>query len=180
MSLGSFFKQAYPWLATAASIGGGPAGTFAANIVGQKLGITNLKPENLEATINNAFASPEQRLKLEQAENEFKLQMEKLGIDSAVRLEEIASADRASARAREIAIKDKLPAILAISITAGFFTLLILLVFATIPAGSQTILNIMVGSLGTAWIGIVNYYFGSSSGSADKSRTIAGLAEEKK
>ena len=175
MSFNAVLKSAFPFIAAAASVGG-PLGTMAANAVGKAIGI-----EKVEATtdgIANAITAaqskdPDALFKLQAAEQDFKLQMAKLGFDSAEKLAEVDAADRASARAREMAVKDKRPPILAIGVTAGFFSLLGLFAFRDIPNGSQTILNVLVGSLGTAWIGIVNYYFGSSSGSAAKTAILA-------
>ena len=58
-------------------------------------------------------------------------------------------------------------------ITLGFFGLLYYLLRHEPPAGSRDILNIMLGSLGSAWIGVVTYYFGSSAGS-DRKTEIMG------
>jgi hypothetical protein len=70
-------------------------------------------------------------------------------------------------------VKDKTPRNLAYSITAGFFGVLVFLMLARVPAESRDILNIMLGSLGTAWIATVTYYFGSTSGSAEKTKLLA-------
>lgn len=69
-----------------------------------------------------------------------------------------------------------IPKFLVISTTFGFFGLLALLFFVPFPPESKEILNITLGSVGTAWLGIVNYNFGSSSGSAKK--TDAMLKKE--
>lgn len=50
---------------------------------------------------------------------------------------------------------------LAITITVGFFGLLILTILRHTPENSD-IVDILLGSLGTAWISVINFYFGSS------------------
>jgi len=61
-------------------------------------------------------------------------QMKQLGIDEA----KLAYDDVANARAREIAVRDKLPAILAISVTVGFFAVLLIMLFRGVPVtGSE-------------------------------------------
>lgn len=59
----------------------------------------------------------------------------------------------------------------------GFFSLLYLIVFreAAFPETVASILNIMVGCLGTTIITIVNYFFGSSSSSRNKDDIISNL-----
>jgi hypothetical protein len=173
MGFQAIFKSAYPFISTAASLGG-PFATMAVNAVGKALGVDNVTPENVDDVIATATSKdPDAMLKLKQAEQDFQLQMEKLGVENIQKLEELASADRASARAREISVKDKTPAILAYFVTAGFFSLLWLLAFHSVPEESQRILDVMVGSLGTAWIGVVTYYFGSSAGSDEKTKILA-------
>lgn len=173
MGFQGIFKGAFPFLAAAASIGG-PAAVMATNFVGKALGIDNLTPDRMPDAVANATTKdPDAMLKLKQAEDDFQLQMTKLGFDNAEKLLSIDAADRASARSREIAVKDKTPAVLAYGVTLGFFSLLWLLAFHSIPLESQRILDVMVGALGTAWISVVTYYFGSSLGSSEKTRILA-------
>jgi hypothetical protein len=173
MGFQAIFKSAFPFISTAASLGG-PFATMAVNAVGKALGVDNVTPDNVDDVIATATSKdPDAMLKLKQAEQEFQLQMQKLGFENVQKLEEMASADRASARAREMSVRDKTPAVLAYAVTAGFFSLLWLLAFHSVPVQSERILDVMVGSLGTAWIGVVTYYFGSSAGSAEKTRLMA-------
>lgn len=98
---------------------------------------------------------------------------------------ETALKDTDSARNREIAIanSDKAPLInkitlpiIAAFVTLGFFGLLAYMLKYDVPQGNKDILNVMLGSLGTAWISIVGYYFGSSRGSDDKNEVIKNLS----
>ena len=146
---------------------GGPFGVLAGAAVKAALGI----PEDSdEQAMTKALerATPEQLLAIRQADNQFKLDMEKPGVDVA----RIDAEDRKSAREREMAVKDKIPGALAVILTVGFFGLLGYLVAHEPPSGSRDILNIMLGSLGTGWATMLAYYFGSSAGSSAKDRLL--------
>lgn len=65
-----------------------------------------------------------------------------------------------------------IPKFLVVSTTIGFFGLLALLFFVPFPPESKEILNITLGSVGTAWLGMCNFNFGSSSGSRDKTALL--------
>jgi hypothetical protein len=92
--------------------------------------------------------------------------MRELDVD----LERIANEDRNSARDREIKTKDWTPKALAGLITLGYFGVLFFMLLNGLPTtgGSEAML-VMLGTLGTAWGGVVAYYFGSSAGSKEKS-----------
>jgi hypothetical protein len=51
---------------------------------------------------------------------------------------------------------------LAYLLTIGFFGLLFLLCFQTAPVANLAMLNIVLGSLGTAWVGAMAYFFGAT------------------
>jgi hypothetical protein len=164
-------KSIAPTIGTAL---GGPLGGVAGLALTKALGISDdsAKDDAVMATAIQG-ANPEQLLTLKKADQDFALQMQKLGFQNIEALEAIAAGDRANAREREIKTQDWTPKALGIAITLGFFGLLYFLLRHEPPAGSRDILNIMLGSLGSAWIGVVSYYFGSSAGSARKTELMA-------
>ncbi len=98
--------------------------------------------------------------KIKSADNELMLELYRLDVT-----------DRDSAR--KLALVDNTPKVLAYVITFGFFGMLILNSINYLPAVNESVMNIMIGSLGTAWVSIVNYYFGSSLGSRNKNEFLS-------
>ena len=160
-----------PTIATA--VGGPLAGMATRAISEALLG----KPDGTEAELAQAAANatPEQLLALKNAEQDFAVRMRELDID----LERIANEDRAGARDREVKTKDWTPRILAGLITFGYFGALFFMLMNGLPTtgGSEAML-VMLGTLGTAWGGVVAYYFGSSAGSRDKNDTISKMMKQ--
>lgn len=127
------------------------------------LGKPDASEEELSAALQNASA--EDLLALKNADHAFKTEMAQIGLDE----KKLAFDDADSARKREMAVKDKTPAILAYLLTVLFGALLSVLVFGPdIPEGNKAIIFSMAGSLGTVWIAAMAYYHGSSRGSAEK------------
>lgn len=154
-----------PTIATAL---GSPLAGLAVAAIGKIFGIDAATQEQVAQAV--AGASPEDLLKLKQAEIEFQKRMAELEVD----LVRISAADRDSARQRQIQVKDVTLPILAMSVTGGFFGVLMFMMVQEVPTSSKDVLNIMLGSLGTAWIQVMSYYFGSSQGSAKKDVLLAG------
>lgn len=171
MSFGATAKQVLatvaPLLGTAI---GGPFGGLAGTLLAKALGTTD--PKAMETAITST--DPDILLKLKQADNDFQAQLKALDISE----EKLSFDDTANARAREVAVHDSTPHVLAYGITVGFFGILGYLLWNGKPPGGD-VMMVMLGSLGTAWTGIVAYYFGSSAGSADKSATISKFIEGK-
>lgn len=156
---------------TVATALGGP---LAGNAVGFLMKALDIDTPDALAEKLQAQA-PATMLALRQIEVDYQKHLDDVGVD----LERIAAGDRDSARNREIQVKDKIPAVLAIGTSVGFFGLIAFLIFREPPFGNQALLNVMIGSLGTAWIGVISYYFGSSAGSAAKNNTIDKLSGAK-
>jgi hypothetical protein len=163
--IGGLLTAIAPSIATAI---GGPVAGLAVKALSSALGVS--PDSDIEAAILSA--SPEQLAAIKKADYDFRVQMKELDID----LERIASADRDSARSMQIATRDWIPRVLAILITLGFFGILIWMLLKGMPPTGTEALLMMLGSLGTAWTGICNFYYGSSAGS--KAKTDA-LTEKK-
>jgi hypothetical protein len=151
-----------PTIALAAA---GPFGPLAATALSAVLGTAPGDSKAAEGAL--LTATPDQLLALKKAEEDFQVQLKTLDISE----EKLAFDDTANARAREAAVKDWTPQILAYGVTAGFFSILGFLLWNGKPLGGDVIM-VMLGSLGAAFTGIVQYYYGSSAGSAAKTATL--------
>jgi hypothetical protein len=144
---------------------GGPFGALAGTVLAKALGVDNAKAAE-DAVLSG---NPEALAKVRIAELDFQKRLEELGIEK----EKLAYADTDSARAREIAVKDKTPAMMAYGITIGFFGVLAFMLTSTVPETGKDALLVMLGALGTAWANVIGYYFGSSASSREKTKAMA-------
>ena len=164
----NIIRTVAPSIATA--LGGPLAGMAVTAVSNAILGRPDGSEEQIAAAMQSA--TPEQLLALKKAEQEFLIHMRELDID----LERIAGEDRNSARGREIKTKDWAPKLLAGLVTVGYFGVLFWMLRFGLPAnGSSEALLVMLGALGSAWAGVITYYFGSSAGSRAKDDIIQRL-----
>ncbi len=163
------------------------SGPLAGAAVSALVGAFGLGPsagaDDITKVMQGGTMTPETVAAVRAADQHHAELMQQQGIDlaklNAAHQEALATtdaSDRNSARQREMTIKDWTPALLAAGITAGFFGILAYLMLYSPPAGSRDVLNIMLGSLGTAWVSVVAYYFGSSAGS-DRKTDLLALAQ---
>jgi hypothetical protein len=154
-----------------------PLGNMAAKYIGKAIGVPDLKPEDAEKAIVDAQVNdPEILLKLKQADAEFAQQMKAMDVN----LEQIYAEDRASARTREIEIKDNTPKILAFAVVSLTFAAESFLLIHGQPANLDgVVLGRVMGTLDAALVMVLAYYFGSSSGSAQKSKALEVIAKDK-
>src|SRR3982074_2436905 len=98
---------------------GGPLAGMAVKAVGDAIGLQNPAQETVTTALSTA--TPDMLAKIKQADEDFAAKMEALGID----LERVQAADRDSARKMQTDTRSKIPAYMAILITAGFFGVLV-------------------------------------------------------
>jgi hypothetical protein len=163
-TFGPLLGSVAPTLATA--LGGPLAGLAVKSLSKALLGAEDFSEEAVMEAM--ATASPEQLAAVKKIDADFKVQMKSLDID----LERIAVDDRKSARDMQKETKDWIPRALAVSVTAGFFAILIYMLVYGLPTTGNEALLLLLGALQTAWGGIIAFYFGSSSGSQKKDAMI--------
>lgn len=127
-----------------------------------------------DAELSKALESltPEQIATLKQAEMDFNERMAQMGVD----LEALAVDDRKDARKMAIETKDITPKVIAWVVLLGWVSVQILLFFVVIPSVNEDFLLRTLGTLDAAVTMVLAFYFGSSSGSDSKNRTIERLA----
>ena len=151
-----WLKTIAPTIATAL---GGPLAGLAIEAVSKAIGID---PKDVQSTISEGKLSSDQIMLLKQAEIDMAARAQEMGLDFA----KLNVEDRKSAREMQAETRSYIPAILAIAVTIGFFGILVGMMTEAFKASDA--LMLMLGSLGTAWTGIIAFYFGSSAGSQAK------------
>jgi hypothetical protein len=155
-----WLKSVAPTIATAL---GGPLAGLAVEAVSKAIGID---PKDVQSTIESGKLTAEQIGQIKLAEIEMAARAQELGLD----FEKLSVEDRKSAREMQSSTKSIIPSVLALSITVGFFGILVGLM--TEQFKTSDALMMMLGSLGTAWTGIIAFYFGSSAGSQAKDQLL--------
>jgi len=157
-----WLKQIAPTIATAM---GGPLAGMAVSAISKAIGV---EPEKVGDLISNNKLTAEQIAQVKIAEIELQKQAQELGLN----FEKLAVDDRKSARDMQMATRSWVPPLLAASVTVGFFGILVMMLLGKVDSNNPAIL-MMLGSLGTAWTGIIAYYFGSSAGSQAKTDLLS-------
>ena len=157
----NWLTQIAPTIATCL---GGPLAGLAVTALSKLFGVA---PDQVQSMINDNKLSADQIAAVQQEEIRFKEQTQALGLN----FEQLAVEDRKSARDMQTTTQSLIPPVLSILVTGGFFGILAYLMVT--PADTaNTPLMIMLGSLGTAWTGIIAFYFGSSAGSRAKDQML--------
>jgi len=157
-----WLKQIAP---TVASALGGPLAGMAVSAISKAIGVDEDKVSDL---ISNNKLTAEQVAQIKIAEIELQRQANELGLN----FEKLAVDDRKSAREMQATTRSIVPPALAAIVTVGFFGILVMMLLGKVDSNNPAIL-MMLGSLGTAWTGIIAYYFGSSAGSQAKTDLLS-------
>jgi hypothetical protein len=158
---------------TVATALGGPLAGAAVGALSQAL---LDKPDGSESDVAAAIMAggPDALAKLKEAERAFIVRMRELDID----VERIHQADRASARERESSTGDRAtPRVLAFVIVGGFLSMVASVLLGKVTGITDPTAAGMIGTL-IGYVSakadqVVSYYFGSSSGSAEKTALLA-------
>lgn len=150
---------------TVASALGGPLAGMAVSAISKAIGVDEKEVGDL---ISNNKLTAEQVAQIKIAEIELQKQAQELGLN----FEKLAVDDRKSAREMQAATRSIVPPALAAIVTVGFFGILVMMLLGKVDSNNPAIL-MMLGSLGTAWTGIIAYYFGSSAGSQAKTDLLS-------
>ncbi len=132
------------------------------------LGRSDGSTDELAAAV--AGATPDQLMALKQAENQFKLDMERMGVD----LEAVLAGDRKSAR--EMGMKTTLaPQMILSVIYVLAFAVVLYVVFSgevVMEGAQEKMASYLLGILSAGLLQILNFWFGSSKSSQDKNAII--------
>ncbi len=140
----------------------GPLGGAAASFLATKLGVSEKSVEAVTELLKSNNLAPEQIEAIKLAEIDFNKFLE----SNKIKLAQLAVDNIKDARDMQKVVKSNTPAVLSYGITLGFFGILgSMLVYEYTPTDS---LLIMLGALGAAFGGVVNFWLGSSAGSQIK------------
>ena len=147
-----------PTLATA--FGGPFAGAATKFLAGKFLGDENASESDLQLFIEQA--SPEKLAEIKNADNEFKLKMEKMGVDVFA----LEVADKQNARMENK--HSRMPAVLSVGLTLAVAGIVYMLFYLEPPKGSRDVLFMLLGVVIKEWGGAMQFWFGTTRSSANK------------
>jgi hypothetical protein len=166
---------------TVASAFLGPFGGMVVSAVGAAIGMDGATEDKIAKAFTEGQLKPEDIVKIKQLEMDFQTHEKELGFkyaDLEVQKFNAEVKDRDSARQMQIATHSKMPAILTILVTVGFFGVLGLL-FANPELKANEVMMIMVGQLSAIWGTCVAFYTGTTFNSAKKDVLLANSSPAK-
>lgn len=158
-------KAVAPTVATAL---GGPLAGAAVTALGGIFGMSKPTTDQIGKMFADGMITPEHLAEIRKLEMDYQNQERERGFKYA----DLEVKDRDSARAMQIAVHSKMPALLTILVTIGFFGILTLLFFHPELKGNEIVM-MMVGQLSAVWAGCVAFYTGTTYGSGTKNAMLA-------
>jgi hypothetical protein len=126
--------------------------------------------------IERLFPDPEDAAQAKLKLFELQQQGQLAELDAWIKAMQADVEDRANARQREITTGDVwTPRILAYLMTVGFFGVLGAVMAWGVPESARDTVNLLLGSLGTVWLGAMSYYHGTTAGSRAKTELLAKM-----
>ncbi|MDN8037475.1 hypothetical protein [Burkholderia vietnamiensis] len=163
---------------TIATCVGGPLAGTAVSALERVFGLTPTATDTIsgrqdEVAAAIAGATPEQLANMRKADQDFQVQMAELGFKDKEALAALNVQDVEGARTMQTSTRSWVPPVLTLFITLGFFGLVAAMMFCNIPDANKAIFYSLVGSLGTAWLATIHFWFGDTNSSNDKTAIIA-------
>lgn len=169
--LSDFLMSVAPTVASAVL---GPLGGVAVAGLGKIFGLENSTVDTVTKAINDGKITPDQMAEIRKLELQYQADEKERGF----KYSELEFKDRDSARQMQISTHSSTPTILTYMVTVGFFSILGWMLADPHVIDSPPLM-IMLGSLGTAWTGCISYWFGTTSGSIQKTNLLAASAPVK-
>lgn len=157
-------KAVAPTVATAL---GGPLAGAAVSALGGILGVPDATQDTIAKLFKDGQLSQEHLAEIRKLELEYQNNEKERGFKYA----ELEYKNQDSARQMQIATHSRMPAILTVMVTIGFFGILTLLFFHPELKGNEIVM-MMVGQLSAVWAGCVAFYTGTTFGSANKNAML--------
>ena len=133
---------------------GSPLGGAAISMIADKLGVPN-NQQAVEKAIRQA--TPDEMLKLKEADNEFEIKMKELDVD-VYRLETEDIQD-----ARKNFSNDWTSKLLGFITLGGFMGYIFLVTLQPPEQNSEALINLVLGYLGGLASAVISFYFGASN-----------------
>lgn len=156
--------------ALAGVLGGPLAGVATKALADKLLGNPDASEEEVAAAVQGL--RPEDLVRIKEIDANFKASL----VSAGIKLEEIAAADRDSAREREIKTGDSwTPRGLAVLVVGGWMAVQWFLLNNVIDETMKELIARVLGTLDGALMLVLSYFFGSSSSSRQKDDIIGKL-----
>lgn len=157
------------------TIFGGPVGAAAGGIISGICSLFGADPKDPADLLAKIQADPDAVLKLREFELRNKVELEKVALES----DRMHLQDISDARSREVAgiqatgKRDAFLYVLATSVVIAFGAICFVLIYEPIPEGANQVVLLLFGGLVAGFTQVMNYFFGSSKGSKDKTNLMA-------
>jgi hypothetical protein len=160
---------------TAASALLGPLGGAAVGAIANAIGIDDKTQDAVAKAFTEGKLTPEAIERIKALEMDYQNQERERGFKFAeleFKSDELVAKDRADSRAMQVATHSRMPAVLTIMVTLGFFGVLIALLMMPELKANEIVL-VMVGQLSAVWGACVAFYVSTTFSSANKNAMLA-------
>lgn len=158
---------------TVASAMGGPLAGLAVTAIGSALGWKDTTKDDVNKLLSTGSLSGEQLLAVKKAE----LELKQHESDNGFKFAELEIRDRESARAMQVALRSSTPEILSwLIIVATLILEGFTLLYGIAPGVSELVAGRILGTLDAAFVTVLTFWLGTSSGSRAKDAVITKLS----